>query len=389
MQRLYLKYRPKNFENVIGQSHVVGPVKNALLNNSFPRSVLFYGIHGTGKTTLARIVAMFLNCSGEDKPCLECSSCKAILDKRSQDVIEINAADHRGIGDIRNIIDRAQYAPIGKAKIFILDEVHRLTVDAQNSLLKILEEPPSDVYFVLATTEVDKLLPTILSRCQRHDLRRVTSSEIEERLSTICGVENKQVDDKILNYIAGEAKGSVRDAITLLEKIFEHEEVTVENFKELLGQAKDETTFSFVECLLDRKVADAFAVIETAVTDGTNLEQFMSSVEELLQKVLYAKVCNTDDQNFKSLADKTTSAFLVSCFNALTKWRTRFMPIQRLTFEVAVTDVCSVPQVVATQAPQPVRNVFIPSKVERPWEQQMTAEPQAKESKPVLGTDSF
>lgn len=339
MDRLFLKYRPRTFEEVIGQSHVTVPIMGAIKSGSYPRSLLFSGIHGTGKTTLARIVSMVLNCEADKKPCLQCQSCRTILAQTNQDIIEINSADHRGIEAIRSIIDRAQYSPLGKAKVFILDEVHRLTTDAQNSLLKILEEPPQNVYFILATTEKDKLLPTILSRCQIHDLRRVTEEDLIVNLKRILQGEGKELDELILVQIAQEAKGSVRDSVSLLEKLLEFEDLTVDNLREKMGQADTELVKLFAKSLITLQLAGAFTVIEEVVKVGTNMEQFSVEVEKWFQKLLYAKAGVPVEEEAIDQASLTSTGFLVKCLDSLTKWKTRFMPVARLNFETAAADI--------------------------------------------------
>jgi DNA polymerase-3 subunit gamma/tau len=370
--------------DVIGQKHVVLPVLNSLGNNTYPQSVLFSGIHGTGKTTLARIVAMYLNCTESNKPCGICNSCVSILNKSNQDVIEVNAADHRGINDIRSIIDRAQYAPVGKSKVFILDEVHRLTIDAQNSLLKILEEPPNGVYFILATTEKEKLLPTILSRCQIHDLRRVDTPTIVKRLVKISESENKYLQNDVLMFIAEQAKGSVRDAITLLEKVFEQSEPDIESVKSLLGKAEDTLIQELIAFTIGNKPGEAFMVVQNLVESGTDFEQTVVGIENWLQQILFAKVGQTENNEAMNQSSIIPQSDIVRLFDCFTKWRTRFTPVQRMSIEVAIAEYCSEKEV----AP-PVK-VVVPvtdqEKPKRPWEVAME---QTEQARPTEFSSSF
>lgn len=222
---LYRKYRPQNFKDVVGQKHVVRTITNAIAAGEFAHAYLFTGPRGTGKTTLARLIAKSLNCEnrkkGEYEPCGKCVSCEEIAKGVAVDVIEIDAASNRRIDEIRQLQEGIRFAPArSKYKVYIVDEVHMLTKEAFNALLKTLEEPPEHAVFVLATTELRKVLPTIISRSQKFDLQRLRHSEIKERLVLLSKREAKKVDPKILDIIAARADGSIRDGESMLGQIF-------------------------------------------------------------------------------------------------------------------------------------------------------------------------
>ena len=218
---LYRKFRPQEFEDVKGQEHIVTALKNQIMLGRTGHAYLFCGTRGTGKTTIAKIFAKAVNCSNpvDGSPCGECESCKAIAAGTSMNVIEMDAASNNGVEDVRTIIDEVQYSPVdGKYKVYIIDEAHMMTGSAFNALLKTIEEPPEYVKFILATTEVHKIPITILSRCQRYDFRRINIDTISSRMRHLADVENLQVEDKALRYIARVADGSMRDALSLLDQ---------------------------------------------------------------------------------------------------------------------------------------------------------------------------
>src|SRR5512145_475567 len=222
-QALYRKYRPKEWDQVLGQDHVVTTLKNAIAADRVAHAYLFAGSRGTGKTTLARLLAKAVNCTNSDparRPCNECEHCKAVNDNRFMDLIEIDAASNTSVDDVRDLRDKINFSPSqGKYKIYIIDEVHMLSNQAFNALLKTLEEPPPHAIFVLATTEIHKIPATVLSRCQRHEFRRVPLGEITRHLSAICKSEGIDADPEALNTIARQSSGGMRDAISLLDQL--------------------------------------------------------------------------------------------------------------------------------------------------------------------------
>ena len=219
-QALYRKYRPTNFDEVVGQTHIIQTLKNAIVQNRIAHAYLFCGPRGTGKTSIAKIFAKTLNCTNsQDAPCGVCENCKMAANGSHPDIIEIDAASNNGVDEVRNLIDKVKYAPMqGKYKIYIIDEVHMMTSGAFNALLKTIEEPPAHVIFIFATTEPNKVLPTIISRCQRFDFNKVSMHDIKYRLSIVCKNEGIEIDENGLTLIAQLADGGMRDALSILDQ---------------------------------------------------------------------------------------------------------------------------------------------------------------------------
>lgn len=219
-QALYRKYRPTNFDEVVGQTHIIQTLKNAIVQNRIAHAYLFCGPRGTGKTSIAKIFAKTLNCTNsQDAPCGVCENCKMATNGSHPDIIEIDAASNNGVDEVRNLIDKVKYAPMqGKYKIYIIDEVHMMTSGAFNALLKTIEEPPAHVIFIFATTEPNKVLPTIISRCQRFDFNKVSMHDIKYRLSVVCKNEGIEIDENGLTLIAQLADGGMRDALSILDQ---------------------------------------------------------------------------------------------------------------------------------------------------------------------------
>ena len=226
---LYRTYRPQTFEEVAGQKHIIRTLRNALANNKIAHAYLFCGPRGTGKTTMAKLFAKALNCEqGVGHQCNECSNCKEIIEGSHPDVIEIDAASNNGVEQVRDLIDKVNYLPIkGRYKVYIIDEVHMMTANAFNALLKTLEEPPAHVIFILATTEPHNIIPTILSRCQRYDFTKVADADIEQRMMTILEKENVQYDKNAVRAIISLADGGMRDALSILDQILAYSNNTL------------------------------------------------------------------------------------------------------------------------------------------------------------------
>ncbi|PIV26132.1 MAG: DNA polymerase III subunit gamma/tau, partial [Anaerolineae bacterium CG03_land_8_20_14_0_80_58_20] len=245
-QALYRKYRPQGWAEVVGQQHVVQTLRNAIAADRVGHAFLFAGPRGTGKTTLARLLAKAVNCLDDDKtkrPCNECDHCKAVNDNRFMDLIEIDAASNTSVDDVRDLRDKINFSPTqGKFKIYVFDEAHMLSTAAFNALLKTLEEPPPHAIFVLATTEIHKIPATVLSRCQRHEFRRVPVDEIVGQLKLIVAAENLKADDDALAMIARQAAGGMRDAISLLDQLSSTgDTITIELAQTVLGTATSQT----------------------------------------------------------------------------------------------------------------------------------------------------
>lgn len=335
---LYLKYRPQDFNSVVGQDHIVNPIKNAIKKGDYNHAYLLSGTRGTGKTTLARIIAKALNCTNDNKPCNNCYSCNSITNGTFPDLIEINAANQRGIDDIRQLIDRANYAPVHKVKVYLIDECHMLTKEAANALLKILEEPPANVVFILATTEEDKLLATIKSRCQIHRLRLISKEDIANRIKFISDEESFNVKDDVIDFIVNEAKGSLRDAISLLELV--KDMGNIDNIKSQLGQTDSNNVVKLFNQLKENDIVGVFSILKEVESSGNSLESFFYSIEDYLRHIHYEVTGflynHLLDSSIKK--SKLTRQEVVLLFDCLTKWKTRFLPLSKLNLEVAFSD---------------------------------------------------
>lgn len=292
---LYRKFRPDGFEDVKGQEHIVTTLRNQIESDRIGHAYLFCGTRGTGKTTVAKIFARAVNCEhpAGGSPCGECATCKAIAAGVSMNVIEIDAASNNGVDNIREIVDEVAYSPTeGRFKVYIIDEVHMLSIGAFNALLKTLEEPPSYVIFILATTEAHKIPITILSRCQRYDFRRISIDTIAGRLKDIMEKEQVAVEEKALRYVAKAADGSMRDALSLLDQCIAFhfgDELTYDKVLDVLG-AVDTGVFSrLLRCVLDRNVTECIALLDEIVIQGRELTQFVTDFTWYLRNLLLVK----------------------------------------------------------------------------------------------------
>ncbi|MFA5878539.1 MAG: DNA polymerase III subunit gamma/tau [Candidatus Staskawiczbacteria bacterium] len=299
MPALYRKYRPQAFSDIIGQSHVIQTLTNAVLAGSVSHAYLFTGPKGSGKTTIARVLAKAINCEGRKdgqfEPCNKCASCLEITAGNSMDLIEIDAASHRGIDDIRELREGIRFAPVkSKFKVFIIDECHQLTKEAVNALLKTLEEPPSHAVFILATTEIHKMIPTIISRCQRFDFKRVHVSEIIKKLEYIAGKEGIKFDKSALSLIALNARGSFRDAESLLDECLSFAGKTTliktEDIEELLGVVEIGHISKFTDLLIAKNAKDAILFINSLMDSGTDLAEFVKTLVFYLRQFMLLKI---------------------------------------------------------------------------------------------------
>lgn len=362
---LYRKYRPQSFAEVVGQEHVVRTLTNAISSGMISHAYLFSGPRGSGKTTLARLLAKSANClnrkDGQFEPCNKCSSCLEIAEGRALDLIEIDAASHRGIDDIRELRDGIRFSPTKtKYKIFIVDECHQLSKDASNALLKTLEEPPSHAIFVLATTEIHKMISTIISRCQKFDFRKLTAKEIIEKLESICKKEKVKVEKPALELIALNSAGSIRDAESILDQVLtswagSDKKIETEEVKDLLGLVELNLVSQFADLISEKKGAEAINFLNELIERGVDVQEFAKTLINYLRQALILKISapsgktanpiitgltKEEFQKLQGLTENFTeqdiSRILNLFFDAENKMR--YSPIPQLPLELAIIE---------------------------------------------------
>ncbi len=298
---LALKWRPQNFDEIIGQDHIVATLKSTLAKNRLAHAYLFAGPRGVGKTSTARIFAKALNCKEGPtvNPCQKCTSCLEITQGRSLDVIEIDGASNRGIDEVRVLRENVKFAPSsGRFKIYIIDEVHMLTTEAFNALLKTLEEPPAFVKFVFATTQPNKVLPTILSRCQRFDFRRIPALEIISQLEKITAQENIQVDKDVLFAIAKASDGSLRDAESLLDQLssFSKDKISLQDVVSILGIVEQEALFEITDRIIHKNAKATLELFNSLIDEGKDINVFMANLIEHFRNLMIARITKADSK---------------------------------------------------------------------------------------------
>lgn len=355
---LYRKFRPDTFASVKGQDAIVTTLKNQIKADRIGHAYLFCGTRGTGKTTVAKILAKAVNCEHpvDGNPCGECESCKAIAEGTSMNVIEIDAASNNGVDNIREIRDEVAYSPTtGRFKVYIIDEVHMLSIGAFNALLKTLEEPPSYVIFILATTEAHKIPITILSRCQRYDFKRISMNTITDRLMELMEKEQVEVEEKALRYIAKKADGSMRDALSLLDQciaFYLGKKLTYDNVLEVLGAVDTDVFSALLREILANKVADVMKQVEDLIMQGRELSQFVSDFTWYLRNLLLLKsseeledVLDVSTENLMKLREEAgmiredTLIRYIRIFSELGN-QMKYASSKRVTLEVALIKLC-------------------------------------------------
>jgi DNA polymerase-3 subunit gamma/tau len=308
-QAIYRKFRPKIFDDVLGQEHVTKTLKNQILSDNIAHAYLFSGIRGTGKTSTAKIFARAVNCtnSHDGNPCNECDICKSILDETNMDVIEMDAASNNGVEDIRELRDKVKFLPVkSKYKVYIIDEVHMLSKGAFNALLKTLEEPPEHLLFILATTEPQKIPATILSRCQRFDLKRIKSSVIVENMKNICQEINVEYDEKALKLIAANSEGAMRDALSILDRCvsFNNEKVDYETVINLLGTVNYQIVMEAANFLMDKSIEKTMILVDDILNNGKELSFFLDELIICFRNMLIIKTTNSTDNLMRVSEDE-------------------------------------------------------------------------------------
>ena len=306
---LYRAYRPQNFEDVVGQEHIIRTLKNQIENNNVGHAYLFSGTRGTGKTSTAKIFARAVNCenSTNQEPCNECEVCKDILNDNIMDVVEIDAASNNSVDDIRELRENVKYSPTkAKYKVYIIDEVHMLSQGAFNALLKTLEEPPSYIIFILATTEPHKIPATILSRCQRFDFKRVTVKDMTARMQKICNEENIVVEDKALNLVARNSQGALRDALSILDQCisFGDNKIEYKDVVELLGTVNLEQLFELAKCIIEQDTRQSLQILNEFVIWGKDIRNLINDLIDHFRNLMVCKV-SSDLEEIISLPEET------------------------------------------------------------------------------------
>ena len=350
---LYRVYRPQRFEDVAGQEHIITTLRHAVEENKIAHAYLFCGPRGTGKTTIAKLLAKAINCTGDIKPCDECENCKEITLGSHPDVIEIDAASNNGVDEVRSLIEKVKYAPTqGKYKVYIIDEVHMMSTGAFNALLKTLEEPPAHVVFILATTEPHKILPTIISRCQRFDFTKLSMLDIVNRMKKVITEEHYQCDDEALEMIAKLADGGMRDALSILEQClaFNDQHLTIQDVNQIYGIVSLENKIDFIKILLSKDMKKSLSMLEEMKMNGIDIKRLTLDLVDILKDIVIYR--NTQDESILFVLSKFYLDMIVpyiTCEEALTfidilmeaseKYSKVINP--SIYFELAILKICN------------------------------------------------
>lgn len=351
-QALYRVYRPQSFNDVVGQQHIIKTLQNALVQEKFSHAYLFSGPRGTGKTTAAKILAKAVNCEKAPiaEPCNECATCLGITDGSISDVIEIDAASNNGVDEIRDIRDKVKYAPSAvRYKVYIIDEVHMLSIGAFNALLKTLEEPPAHVIFILATTEPHKIPLTIISRCQRFDFKRISPEDIVYRMKEVLGSEELEVSEDALYEIAKASEGGMRDALSLLDQAISYstEKVSLEDVLSITGAVSQAFIVKIVQAIFNENIVEALDSVESLIKNGKDPARFVEDLIFYYRDVLLYQASEENayllekaavNEEFKELSSKMDSAFIYKVIAELnqTQQEMKWSNHPRVLLEVAL-----------------------------------------------------
>jgi DNA polymerase-3 subunit gamma/tau len=396
-----LKWRPQNFDEIVGQKHIIATLKSALEKNRLAHAYLFAGPRGVGKTSTARILAKALNCKEGPtvNPCQRCASCLEITQGRSLDVIEIDGASNRGIDEIRTLRENVKFSPTaGKFKIYIIDEVHMLTQEAFNALLKTLEEPPEFVKFIFATTQPHKVLATILSRCQRFDFQRISVMEIIAQLEKIVAAEKIDIDKEVLFALAKSSDGSLRDAESVLDQLvsFSKDKISLADVISVLGLIEQEALFQISDKIIQKDAKAALGLLNKIIDEGKDISTFLSHLIEHFRNLLIAKITKADSvlldlpQDICERLLKQSQAFsleeIFNAFNILVNTQEMSKRLDSLRIPLEITLVK-----LAQNKKNPESNIsplkYSPLKNDAPVRENTPAQAVKKEEERALSTE--
>ena len=352
---LYRKFRPKTFGEMVGQEHITRTLKNQIKANRIGHAYLFNGGRGTGKTSAAKIMARAINCLNpkDGEPCNECEICKGALSGSLTDIVEMDAASNNSVEDIRSIREEVNFLPtVAKYRVYIIDEVHMLSIGAFNALLKTLEEPPEHVKFILATTEPQKLPATILSRCQRFDFKRISNEDIIKRLKVVCNESNIEITDSALNIIAVLSEGAMRDALSILERCIQDGEnkIDEDKIKDLVGIPKIAFVNSITEAIIDYDIDKALKSMDDILNEGKDLNNFLWEIIKYIKDILIYKSSKKADlysedeiANINAISEKVTKEKLVNLIYELSKLETdmKWSTQKTIMFQAGIIKLCS------------------------------------------------